>query len=85
MKVTFKLKKKVPKPKQVREKKSIAPKQVQEKKPIAPIQLREKRPIEPKQVREKDIYGYWSKQSSAASLPQNPVRAGLAVRTVRVL
>ena len=44
-----------------------------------------KKPIASKQVREKDIYGYWSKQRSVASLPRRPVRAGLVVRTVRVL
>ena len=72
-------------PKQVWEKKPTAPKQVREKKPIAPKKVREKKPIAPKQAQQKDISGYWSKQSSVASLPQRPVRAGSAVRAIRVL
>jgi hypothetical protein len=72
-------------PKQGREKKPNAPKQLREKKPIAPKQVREKKPIAPKQAREKNVSGYWSKQSSEASLPQRPVRAWSAVRAFRVL
>ena len=43
---------------------------MRENKPITPKQVREKKPIAPKQVREKIFLGYWSKQSSVASLPR---------------
>ena len=66
-------------------KEAYCTKKIAEKEPYCTKTGQERKPNLPKQVREKDIYGSLSNQSSWASLPQRPARAGLAVRAVRVL